>query len=150
MIARVTSEFDRFACVHGRHSAGRFDGKTCPGSRPSEGFFRSDVRARFCAAHFVPTERCIDLIVVLSARSLRAGTQSGSSEMTVKAILASKGTDVTTIEPTATVEYGIGILAERGIGALVVLGADHRVIGLLSERDIVRARGGTCPRSFGP
>ena len=36
-------------------------------------------------------------------------------------------------------EYGIGILAERGIGALVVLGADHRVIGLLSERDIVRA-----------
>jgi CBS domain-containing protein len=59
--------------------------------------------------------------------------------MTVKAILATKGTDVTTIEPTATVEYGIGILAERGIGTLVVLGADHRVIGLLSERDIVRA-----------
>jgi CBS domain-containing protein len=59
--------------------------------------------------------------------------------MTIKAILASKGTDVTTIEPSATVEYGIGLLAERGIGALVVLGADHRVIGLLSERDIVRA-----------
>jgi CBS domain-containing protein len=47
--------------------------------------------------------------------------------------------DVTTIEPTATVESGIGILAERGIGALVVLGADDRVIGILSERDIVRA-----------
>jgi CBS domain-containing protein len=59
--------------------------------------------------------------------------------MTVETILATKGTDVTTIEPTATVEYGIGILAERGIGALVVLGAAHRVIGLLSERDIVRA-----------
>jgi CBS domain-containing protein len=59
--------------------------------------------------------------------------------MTVKAILATKGTDVTTIEPTATVERGIGILADRGIGALVVLGADHRVIGLLSERDIARA-----------
>jgi CBS domain-containing protein len=28
---------------------------------------------------------------------------------------------------------------EPGIGALVVLEADHRVIGLLSERDIVRA-----------
>jgi CBS domain-containing protein len=59
--------------------------------------------------------------------------------MTVETILATKGTDVTTIEPTATVEYGIGILAERRIGALVVLGVDHRVIGLLSERDIVRA-----------
>jgi CBS domain-containing protein len=59
--------------------------------------------------------------------------------MTVETILATKGTDVTTIEPTATLEYGIGILAERGVGALVVLGPDHRVIGLLSERDIVRA-----------
>jgi CBS domain-containing protein len=57
----------------------------------------------------------------------------------VETILAAKGTDVTTIEPTATVEYGIGILAERGIGALVVVGADHRVNGLLSERDTVRA-----------
>jgi CBS domain-containing protein len=43
--------------------------------------------------------------------------------MTVETILATKGADVTTIEPTATVEYGIGILAERGIGALAVLGA---------------------------
>jgi CBS domain-containing protein len=59
--------------------------------------------------------------------------------MTVETILATKGTDVTIVEPTATLEFGIGILAERGIGALVVLGADHRVIGLLSERDIVRA-----------
>src|ERR1700681_2178275 len=59
--------------------------------------------------------------------------------MTVKTILSAKGGDVTTIEPTATLEYGIGILAERGIGALVVLAADHRVIGVLSERDIVRA-----------
>jgi CBS domain-containing protein len=30
-------------------------------------------------------------------------------------------------------------LTERHIGAVVVLGADHRVIGILSERDIVRA-----------
>jgi CBS domain-containing protein len=59
--------------------------------------------------------------------------------MTVKAILSTKGSDVTTTEPTATLESGIGILAEREIGALVVLGADHQVIGILSERDIVRA-----------
>src|SRR3984893_12419795 len=63
----------------------------------------------------------------------------GRREMTVKAILSAKGSDVTTTEPTASLESGIRILAERGIGALVVLGADHQVIGILSERDIVRA-----------
>jgi CBS domain-containing protein len=59
--------------------------------------------------------------------------------MTVKTILSTKGSHVTTTEPTATLESGIAILAERGIGALVVLGADQRVIGILSERDIVWA-----------
>ena len=59
--------------------------------------------------------------------------------MTVKQILSAKGSNVSTIEPTATLESGIAVLAERRIGALVVLGADQRVIGILSERDIVRA-----------
>jgi CBS domain-containing protein len=59
--------------------------------------------------------------------------------MTVKTILSTKGSDVITAEPTATLESGIVILVERGIGALVVLDADDRVIGVLSERDIVRA-----------
>jgi CBS domain-containing protein len=59
--------------------------------------------------------------------------------MTVKAILSTKGNDVTSVEPTATLETAAGILAERRIGALVVLGADRRLIGILSERDIVRA-----------
>jgi CBS domain-containing protein len=59
--------------------------------------------------------------------------------MTVERILSDKDSNVATIEPTATLESGIAILAERRIGALVVLGADQRVIGILSERDIVRA-----------
>ena len=58
--------------------------------------------------------------------------------MTVKTILSNKGSDVSTIKPTATLESAIGILAQRGIGALVVLGVHRRVIGILSERDIVR------------
>jgi CBS domain-containing protein len=59
--------------------------------------------------------------------------------MTVKAILSVKGTEVTTIEPTASLETAARILAERRIGALLVLGANHRIVGILSERDIVRA-----------
>jgi CBS domain-containing protein len=59
--------------------------------------------------------------------------------MTVKTILSNKGSNVTTTEPAATLESGIKILAEREIGALVVLDAQQRVIGVLSERDVVRA-----------
>jgi CBS domain-containing protein len=81
------------------------------------------------------------IIVELLASGLQGldGGPIGRREMTVKKILSTKGCDVTTVEPTATLESGIRILAERGIGALVVLGADHRMIGILSERDIVRA-----------
>ena len=59
--------------------------------------------------------------------------------MTIKTILSSKGSEVITIGPTATLEEAIAILTKHRIGALVVLGADQRVIGILSERDIVRA-----------
>jgi CBS domain-containing protein len=59
--------------------------------------------------------------------------------MTVKAILSNKGRVVFTIAPTATLTQAIGILHQRRIGALVVLGAEERVIGIISERDIVRA-----------
>lgn len=58
--------------------------------------------------------------------------------MTVKAILADKGTNVVTIEPTATLGNAIGILAERRIGALIVTGAGERLVGIITERDIVR------------
>ena len=58
--------------------------------------------------------------------------------MIVKAILSNKGGSVITIEPTATLETAVKTLAEHKIGALIVLGPDRRVIGILSERDIVR------------
>ena len=59
--------------------------------------------------------------------------------MTVQAILAAKGGDVATIEPTTHVGAAAKRLAERRIGALVVTGPEGRVIGIVSERDIVRA-----------
>ena len=57
--------------------------------------------------------------------------------MTVKAILDAKGGSVLTIEPTASLEQAAKILAERRIGALVVTGPEQRVVGIVSERDIV-------------
>ena len=59
--------------------------------------------------------------------------------MIVKAILSAKGGDVISIDPTATLDTAVKTLAEHKIGALLVLGTDRRVIGILSERDIVRA-----------
>ncbi|WP_291854608.1 CBS domain-containing protein [Bradyrhizobium sp.] len=59
--------------------------------------------------------------------------------MTVKTILSTKGNNVVTIEPTATLEQAIAMLAQHRIGALVVTGAERCVIGILSERDVVRA-----------
>jgi CBS domain-containing protein len=59
--------------------------------------------------------------------------------MTVKAILSLKGGDVVTIGPTASLATAAKVLAERGIGALVVMDSAGCVAGILSERDIVRS-----------
>ena len=59
--------------------------------------------------------------------------------MTVKTILSLKGGAVATIEPTASLATAAAVLAERRIGALVVMDSADRVAGMLSERDIVRA-----------
>ena len=61
--------------------------------------------------------------------------------MTIGMILADKGREIVSIEPAATLKSAATLLAEKRIGAVVILGADHRIIGILSERDIVRAIG---------
>src|SRR5438067_5573735 len=76
-----------------------------------------------------------------SDRRVAAKAGPGRLTMTVKAILAGKGADVFSIEPTATLETAIKTLGKHKIGALLVFGPDRRVIGILSERDIVRALG---------
>ena len=58
--------------------------------------------------------------------------------MIVKNILVGKRGNVVTIEPTADLTAAVKLLAERRIGAVVILGADQRIVGILSERDIVR------------
>jgi CBS domain-containing protein len=59
--------------------------------------------------------------------------------MTVSIILAAKGRNVVSVEPNATLSSAVALLAEKRIGAVVVLGVDSRIVGILSERDIVRA-----------
>jgi CBS domain-containing protein len=76
-------------------------------------------------------------------RSAQAGVQRGAlgrlKMTTVSAILAGKGREVVSIEPNASLASAVALLAEKRIGAVLILGADHRITGILSERDIVRA-----------
>ena len=60
--------------------------------------------------------------------------------MTVRAVLETKGYDIVTVEPAATVRAAVKLLSERRIGAVLVM-ADGRIAGILSERDIVRGLG---------
>jgi CBS domain-containing protein len=59
--------------------------------------------------------------------------------MTVRTILADKGREVVTIEPGASLADAAMLLAEKRIGSALILGADLRLVGIISERDIVRA-----------
>lgn len=59
--------------------------------------------------------------------------------MTVKLILEQKGGDVFTLAPTDSIEQATKELAARKVGALVVSNDSKAILGILSERDIVRA-----------
>ena len=56
--------------------------------------------------------------------------------MTIAAILKSKGAEVVTLPPSASVAGAVALLAERRIGAAPVVEGDQ-VIGIFSERDVV-------------
>ena len=59
--------------------------------------------------------------------------------MTVARILAVKGRDVITAQPHRTLAEIAEVLVAKNIGAVVVTDGQGHVIGILSERDIVRA-----------
>ncbi|MFY9782523.1 MAG: CBS domain-containing protein [Acidimicrobiales bacterium] len=59
--------------------------------------------------------------------------------MRVSQLLATKGHEVATISQERSVNDAIALLKERGIGALVVTGAKPPLVGIFSERDVVRA-----------
>jgi len=57
--------------------------------------------------------------------------------MRVKDLLSSKGRSVYSIKPDATVYDALKLMAEKEIGALVVLDGE-KMVGILSERDYAR------------
>ena len=57
--------------------------------------------------------------------------------VTIKQLLESKGRSVATISPDATVYEALKVMAERNIGALVVV-EGGRIAGMFSERDYAR------------
>ncbi|WEJ59625.1 CBS domain-containing protein [Devosia sp. FJ2-5-3] len=61
--------------------------------------------------------------------------------MYVETILQAKGTTVFTLPETATLAEAVAMLNAHNIGALVITGSGDTVVGILSERDIVRQLG---------
>lgn len=58
--------------------------------------------------------------------------------MRISEILRTKGSDVVTIAPDASVRQLLALLAERNVGAVVVSQDGSAIEGIVSERDIVR------------
>ncbi|AOO83010.1 CBS domain-containing protein [Bosea vaviloviae] len=61
--------------------------------------------------------------------------------MNVAQLLGDKGHDVISVLPHRTLAEAVRTLSEKRIGAVVVTGADGALVGILSERDIIRALG---------
>ncbi len=61
----------------------------------------------------------------------------GVSKMRISDVLRGKGADVATVGPATSVAGLITALAERNVGAMVVLDGTA-VVGIVSERDVVR------------
>lgn len=59
--------------------------------------------------------------------------------MTVHELLTRKPVGFVSIEPSATAASAAGLLVDRGVGGLAVMEAGGKLVGFVSERDIVRA-----------
>ena len=58
--------------------------------------------------------------------------------MNIGQILKVKARGVATAQPNDTVQHVATLLAQRKIGAVVIVGNGGRVAGIMSERDIIR------------
>lgn len=58
--------------------------------------------------------------------------------MNIAQILKAKGRAVATVRPDASLFEIVNKLAQKRIGAIVVVGDNGEVVGIISERDIIR------------
>ena len=58
---------------------------------------------------------------------------------TVAAILKHKGYQVTTVDPTATIAQVVDVLAALRIGVVLVIDHTDQLLGMVGEREIMRA-----------
>ena len=68
--------------------------------------------------------------------------------MKVTEILRSKGADVITVWPGASLRSAVERMAKRNVGALVVVDDDGKVVGMLSEREVVHALANSAERAL--
>jgi CBS domain-containing protein len=59
--------------------------------------------------------------------------------MNVAAILSAKGNTVEVVHPDTPITVAVHRMSTRTIGCLVVVGPDDQLIGVVGERDLVRA-----------
>ena len=59
--------------------------------------------------------------------------------MTIAALLKQKGHEVTSVDPTQTIADVANLLTAKRIGAVLVMDSAQQLLGILSERDIVKA-----------
>ena len=67
--------------------------------------------------------------------------------MAIATILRGKGSDVASVEPDSTISDVVARLAQRRIGALLVIELGEPV-GIVSERDVVRCLGAHGPEAL--
>jgi CBS domain-containing protein len=57
---------------------------------------------------------------------------------TVRDILGNKGDDVISVSPDATLYQALEVMANRNVGAVLVIDKEGKIAGIFSERDYVR------------
>jgi CBS domain-containing protein len=61
------------------------------------------------------------------------------SAMRISQILTMKRKDLVSVSPAATLRGAVKLMKREHVGAVLVLDADQRLLGVLSERDIVHS-----------
>ena len=77
----------------------------------------------------------------LRFRTSTVEAQWEEMQMNIGQILKAKGRAVATARPDATLLEIVGKLAQKKIGAIVVVGDNGEVAGIISERDVIRKLG---------